>query len=209
MQLELILSFLGASILLSLMPGPDNIFVLTESLTRGQKNGILIAIGLSLGVLIHTLGAVTGLSLIIQQSTTVFSFIKYLGAGYLLYMSYKAFKEKPEGVELSSEISRTTEGSIALIKKGFFMNVLNPKVTLFFIAFLPQFINKNEPNVTFQMIVLGFIFMLQALVIFAAIAYYSGKLSRYLNNLHFWKLTKWSKVTILFGLALVLAFEKN
>ncbi len=209
MHLESILSFLGASILLSLMPGPDNIFVLTESLTRGQKNGILIAIGLSLGVFIHTLGAATGLSLIIQQSATVFSFIKYLGAGYLLYMSYKALKEKPEGVELSSELTRTTEGSIALIKKGFFMNVLNPKVTLFFIAFLPQFINKNEPNVTFQMIILGFIFMIQALVIFVVIAYFSGKLSGYLNNLRFWKITKWSKVTILSGLALVLALEKN
>ena len=88
MQIELILSFLLASVLLTFMPGPDNIFVLTESITKGQKNGIAISIGLCSGVLIHTLAAATGLSIVIQKSALAFSIIKYLGAAYLFYLAY-------------------------------------------------------------------------------------------------------------------------
>lgn len=209
MQIELLLSFLTASVLLTLMPGPDNIFVLTESLTSGQRNGILTATGLSLGVLVHTLAAATGLSLIIQQSVTIFTIIKYLGATYLLYLSYQAFREKPEGIELSTEINATKASAFSLIRKGLFMNVLNPKVTLFFIAFLPQFVNKEAGKVTLQMITLGCVFMLQALILFTSIAYFSGKLSKYLNNIHFWKITKWSKVVILCTLAVLLTIEQH
>jgi len=79
LEIGLVLSFIGASILLSLMPGPDNIFVLTESLTKRQRNGIAISVGLSIGVLIHTIAAATGLSIIIQKSAVAFSVIKYFG----------------------------------------------------------------------------------------------------------------------------------
>jgi len=94
MELGLILSFLGASIILSLMPGPDNIFVLTESLTKGHRNGIAISLGLGFGVLVHTIAAATGLSIIIQKSAIAFCIIKYLGALYLFYLAYQAYKEK-------------------------------------------------------------------------------------------------------------------
>lgn len=209
MELHLALSFLGASILLSLMPGPDNIFVLTESLTKGHKNGIAISIGLSLGVLIHTLATATGLSLIIQKSALAFSVVKYLGALYLFYLAYKATKDNQSDVKIELNQTPQNNSISALIKKGLFMNVLNPKVALFFIAFLPQFVSKTGYNITLQMIFLGIIFMLQAFVIFSLIAILSARLTPYLHNQRFWKITKWSRVGVLGSLGLVLMLSKK
>ncbi len=204
MELQLILSFLGASILLSLMPGPDNIFVLTESLTKGQRNGIAISTGLSFGVLIHTLAAATGLSIIIQQSAFVFSLIKYMGAAYLFFLAYQSFKEKKPLIHIEVENSNQHVQVVSLIRKGFLMNILNPKVSLFFIAFLPQFISSKGFNITIQMIVLGIIFMLQSWLIFSLIAISSGKLNKHVKNPRFWKITKWGKISVLSILALAL-----
>ena len=210
MELGLILSFIGASVILSFMPGPDNIFVLTESLTKGQRNGIAISIGLCLGVLVHTIAAATGLSIIIQKSAIAFSFIKYFGAAYLLYLAFKAIKEKKPFINLSSStINKQKERLLPLIRKGFLMNVLNPKVSLFFIAFLPQFITANGINITFQMIILGLIFMVQALLVFGAISILSSKLTKYVNSPKFWKITKWSKVSVLAILGLTLAMSRK
>lgn len=207
MQIELILSFLLASILLTFMPGPDNIFVLTESITKGQKNGIAISIGLCTGVLIHTLAAATGLSIVIQQSTLAFSIIKYLGAAYLFYLAFMATKEKPMEVNLGTTSKEKNFKLFPLIRKGFLMNVLNPKVSLFFIAFLPQFISKDGINITVQMIILGLIFMVQALVIFSLISILASRLTGYVNSPKFWKITKWSKVGVLSILGLTLALS--
>ncbi|WP_338792030.1 LysE family translocator [Bernardetia sp. MNP-M8] len=209
MELGVILSFIGASIILTLMPGPDNLFVLTESLTKGQKDGIAISLGLSLGVLIHTLAAATGLSIIIQKSALAFSIIKYLGAAYLFYLAFKAFKEKKTDLDLKSTSHIEKTKIFPLVKKGFLMNVLNPKVSLFFIAFLPQFISPNGYNITLQMIILGLIFMSQAFLIFGTIAILASKLTKYLNNPKFWKITKWSKISVLSILGLVLVFSRK
>ncbi len=209
MELQLALSFLGASILLSLMPGPDNIFVLTESLIKGKKNGISISIGLSLGVLVHTTAAATGLSIIIQKSALVFSTIKYLGAIYLFYLAYLALKEKKHTIAFGIDKLKENSNVIKLIRKGFLMNVLNPKVSLFFIAFLPQFVSYDGYNVTIQLVILGFIFMLQALMIFSIIAVTSSKLNKYINKPRFWKITKWCKTTVLLILGLFLMLSKK
>lgn len=209
MELGLILSFLGTSIILSLMPGPDNIFVLTESLTKGQRNGIAISLGLGLGVLVHTIAAATGLSIIIQKSAMAFSIIKYLGALYLFYLAYQAFKEKKTALNFKPDDNGEKKGISFLIRKGFFMNVLNPKVSLFFIAFLPQFISAKGLNVSLQMIILGLLFMLQAIVIFSGISILSGKLTKYVNNPSFWRITKWSKISVLSILGLTLMLSKK
>lgn len=209
MSTGLILSFLLASILLTIMPGPDNIFVLTESLTQGRKNGIRISLGLSLGVLVHTIAAATGLSIIIQQSAIAFSVIKYLGALYLFYMAFKAVKEKKEEINTNEIKESKTQSSLFLLRKGFLMNVLNPKVALFFIAFLPQFISTNGFSITYQMLILGLIFAIQAFIIFSAISYLAGSLTKYVNNNKFWNITKWSKVTVLSALGLALIFSKK
>jgi len=194
--------------MLTLMPGPDNIFVLTESLTKGRRNGLAISTGLSLGVLVHTIAAATGLSLIIQSSALAFSIIKYAGALYLLYLAYKAFREKQPVSDFEAG-SAPPSRFLVLVRKGFLMNILNPKVSLFFIAFLPQFISPNGMDITFQMIILGVIFMVQAWIIFSAIALLSGKLTRYVNSPRFWNITRWGKVTVLSLLALTLAISKK
>ncbi|MGQ1787047.1 LysE family translocator [Saccharicrinis sp. GN24d3] len=208
MESGAILSFLGAAILLTLMPGPDNIFVLTESLTKGQRNGIAISIGLCCGIMIHTIAAATGVSIIIQRSAMAFSIVKYLGAAYLFYLAYQAFKEKRKRIEIEPAIKNEAEKSfLKLVRTGLLMNVLNPKVALFFMALLPQFVSQQGIPVAWQMIVLGAVFMVQALVIFGLISVLSGRLSGYLNSRKFWKITKYSKVGVLslLGLGLVLA----
>jgi len=208
-ELGFILSFLGASIILYLMPGPDNIFVLTESITKGYRHGIAISLGLSLGVLIHTTAAATGLSIIIQKSAIAFSIVKYFGAAYLFYLAYQAIKEKKPILNFDLATKEKSIHYPQLIKKGFLMNVLNPKVSLFFIAFLPQFITVGGINVTAQMLILGLIFMLQAIVVFSFISILSGKLTKYVNNPKFWKITKWSKISVLSILGLTLALSKK
>lgn len=206
METELLLSFLLASILLTLMPGPDNIFVLTESLTKGRRNGIAVSMGLCSGVFIHVFVASTGLSLIIQQSAFIFSLLKYLGAIYLLYLAFTEISERRPMISYDSA-SIVKEKKIGqLMRKGFFMSVLNPKVSLFFIAFLPQFISKSGFNISLQMLILGLLFILQALIIFIAISFLSSKFTAYLSSNRFWKLTKWSKVSVLSLLALSIAF---
>ena len=209
MELELVISFIGASIILSLIPGPDNIFVLTESLTKGQKNGVAISIGLSLGVLVHTLAAATGLSIIIQKSAFVFSIIKYLGAGYLFYLAFMTLREKKTDFKLQSNTVPEEVKIKSLIKKGFLMNVLNPKVSLFFIAFLPQFISANGYDITLQMTILGILFMIQAFLIFLLVSFLSSKLTRYVSNPKFWLITKWSKVCVLSLLGIALLLSKK
>ncbi len=206
MSLELLLSFLSASVIITIMPGPDNIFVLTESLTNGKKAGVTISFGLASGVLVHTFAAATGISIIIQKSATAFSVIKYLGACYLFYLAIMALKNNKFSIDLKSNKSIKDISFLQLVRKGFFMNVLNPKVALFFLAFLPQFIDLNGIKVEYQILILGLVFMMQTIIIFCFISILTGRLSVFLNRPKFWKITKWSKAIVLsvLGLALIL-----
>jgi len=203
MNIELLISFLLTSIALSLMPGPDNVFVLTESITKGKRNGIIISVGLASGIIIHTIVIATGLSVLVQQSPYIFNGIKIFGAIYLLYLAYLTYKEKTTTVDISNQENGLDikEKWFPLYKKGFIMNVLNPKVTLFFIAFLPQFVSKEGLPFSIQIIILGIMFMLQAFVVFSLIAIVSEKLRQFLNSSIFWKKVKWVKMTILILLA--------
>ncbi len=203
MELELLISFLTASVLLALMPGPDNIFVLIQSLTKGQRNGIAIAFGLSCGVLVHTTLATTGLSLVIKNSDMAYTIIKYLGAFYLFYLAFQSRNDKPISMDLKDGDNKE-DSLFLLIRKGFFMNVLNPKVTLFFIAFLPQFVSANGFDITIQMLILGLIFMIVSFVVFSFIAILAGRLTSYLNSPKFWDISKYTKIIVLSILGLML-----
>jgi len=209
MSIELLLSFLSASAILTIMPGPDNIFVLTESLTNGKKTGIAISFGLASGVLVHTLAAATGLSIIIQKSAIAFSVIKYLGAGYLFYLAIMAWKDKKLAINLKQDQPIREKSFFQLIRQVFFMNVLNPKVALFFLAFLPQFVSANGIKIEYQMIILGLIFIGQTIIIFCTIAVLTGKLAELINSPRFWKITKWSKVSVLSILGFALIFSEK
>lgn len=209
MDFLLIFAFIGASILLTLMPGPDILYVLTESLTRGRKTGISIGTGLSLGVFVHTILAASGISLLLSQSSLAFDIVKYAGALYLFYLAYQAYHEKPVTVELSSIQEKPAPLQWSLIRKGFLMNVLNPKVSIFFIAFLPQFVSTEGWAPMYQMIVLGLIFMLQAWIIFSLVASTGGLFASWLNQPRFWSIAKWSKIVVLLILGITLLFSAN
>ncbi|WP_048156394.1 LysE family translocator [Methanosarcina sp. Kolksee] len=163
--------FIAASAALTLLPGPDILFVITQSISQGKKAGIATASGLCTGVLAHTTAAALGVSALVYKSALAFEIVKYAGAAYLLYLAWHALKESEELI--SSAPVRETN-TFTLYKRGIFMNVLNPKVALFFLAFLPQFVNIDSGNVPMQMIFLGVIFMVQAWLIFSAVSVFAG-----------------------------------
>lgn len=171
-----LLYFLGASMALTIAPGPDNIFVLTQGITRGRKAAIVTALGMCSGVSVHTLAAACGISALFHTSALAFNLVKFAGAAYLLFLAWKSLKSSsPIGLALPREGSA---GS--LFRRGFIMNVLNPKVAMFFLAFLPQFVMPAGGNVIIQMLLLGLVFMVQAIAIFCLIGYFSGTIGNYI-----------------------------
>ncbi len=172
-----LLYFLGASVALTVAPGPDNLFVLTQGISRGRKAAVVTAWGMCSGITVHTLAAALGISAVFYSSALAFQIVKYAGAAYLLYLAFRGLREHRATLETKI---RDPQPGIAYYSRGFIMNVLNPKVALFFLAFLPQFTIPDAGNVALQMIVLGVVFMLQAVIIFTAIALFSGSLGNYL-----------------------------
>ncbi|HEB62526.1 MAG TPA: LysE family translocator [Bacteroidetes bacterium] len=197
MNSEMIIAFIGSSILLTLMPGPDNTYVLLESVTGGVRRGIAFASGLVTGIIFHTILVATGVAYLISHSDIAYNSIKYFGAAYLLYLAYLAYREtKPD----LSEADKKTKYS-KLYLKGLVMNISNPKVLLFFIAYLPQFITKDGMEIKYQIFILGVIFLVQAYIIMSSIAILSGKLKAFIKNENFWKYVKYIKIVVLFALA--------
>jgi threonine/homoserine/homoserine lactone efflux protein len=172
-----LLYFLCASAALTVAPGPDNIFVMTQGITRGRRPAIVTALGMCSGISVHTTAAAFGISAVFYSSVLAFNTVKYAGAAYLLYLAFKTLKDQS-----AIRLSATSEvPDAALFKRGFIMNVLNPKVAIFFLAFLPQFVTPNTPHFALQMLLLGLIFMVQAAVIFCLIGYFAGGIGRFLQ----------------------------
>ncbi len=205
LDFETIIFFITISTLLALTPGPDNIFVLTQSMTKGARSGIFVTLGLCSGLLFHTSAVALGIATIFQTSIIAFTILKFIGACYLLYLAYISFISHVKNkIQPNNESLNLTK----LYKRGVIMNITNPKVSIFFLAFLPQFINKSTDNVTLQIFALGAIFMFCALIVFSSIALLAGKLGNFFtrsknieNILH--KVTG----TIFLGLAIKLAMS--
>lgn len=179
MDLANYLSFLGAAILLTLAPGPDNMYILTKSLSAGPRQGVTLAMGLATGPLWHTLLVMAGVAAFIQSSLAAFMVLKYCGAAYLLYLSYGAFRSKGASIKAGDVVDKSE--SFALykrgFKRGFLMNASNPKVLLFFLAILPQFVQPNgflSPSL--QIGLLGLTFSIQAAILFSIAAICAGQL---------------------------------
>ncbi len=170
--------FLTASILLTLAPGPDILYLLTKSLADGAKSGITLACGLVSGIVFHTTLVMVGVATLIKSSATAMLLLKIFGAAYLLFLAFGAFKSARAGKKISLSKSGAKSSSAALYKRGVLMNVLNPKVLLFFLAFLPQFVNLSEGNASLQILFLGIVFATQALIIFSIIAFFAGRVRK-------------------------------
>lgn len=202
MDVGLLIGFVFSTLALAFMPGPDNIYVLTESVSKGWRQGIGITSGLISGVIVHTSLVATGLSILVFDHPILYDILKYAGATYLIYMAYEAVRERPMTI---SDLETGTHAPFwKLFKKGFIMNVLNPKVTLFFIVLLPQFVSGDGWSPWLQMMILGVIFMVVSFPVFAAIALLAGRLTLLVKSNRFWVVTKWIKVGVLLALAVLM-----
>tara|TARA_B110001469_G_scaffold126349_1_gene143778 strand:+ start:522 stop:1136 length:615 start_codon:yes stop_codon:yes gene_type:complete len=179
-MIETLLSFIFATAILAISPGPDNIFVLTQSIVNGKKYGLATVFGLMTGCLIHTTLVAFGVSALLKQYDNLFFLIKVFGATYLLYLAYQVYRSDAK-ITFSTEnvIQKTT---LELFKKGFLMNVLNPKVTIFFLAFFPQFLFSEDLSKVLQFYILGMLFILVSFLVFGAIAVLGGQISEYISK---------------------------
>jgi threonine/homoserine/homoserine lactone efflux protein len=177
--LEELAIFALASIALAFAPGPDNIFVLMQSALYGSSRGILVTLGLCTGLLVHTAAVALGVAALLEASPTAFNILKIVGASYLLYLAYKVFRA---GSANFDEKTQQLPSSFQLYRRGVILNVTNPKVAIFFLAFLPQFANPEYGSMITQMLILGAVFMLVTLCVFGGIALAAGKVGAWLRN---------------------------
>jgi threonine/homoserine/homoserine lactone efflux protein len=198
---EIIYTFVFASAALAIAPGPDNIYVLMQSVVNGKKYGLATTTGLVSGCLVHTTLLAFGVSAIIKDSDEIYFVIKLFGALYLFYLAYKVFKSDSHLQLSNGEVPK--KGLMQLFKQGFIMNVLNPKVTIFFLAFFPGFLFSDSLSHIIQFYVLGILFMLVALIVFSLIAILSGSISNYIKGHAKLGLSlKWLQIVVFIGIGL-------
>jgi threonine/homoserine/homoserine lactone efflux protein len=197
-----------ATLALACSPGPDNIFVLTQSIVHGRKFGLATVFGLITGCIIHTTLLAFGVSAIIKNSESLFFVIKLFGAIYLLYLAYKVFKSDAS-IPLSEEPIEK-KSTRQLFQQGFVMNVLNPKVSIFFLAFFPGFLFSDTLNTVQQFYILGFLFMFVSLIVFSLIAILAARISESIKehkriNLYL----KWIQIIVFIAIALFILIDNK
>jgi threonine/homoserine/homoserine lactone efflux protein len=202
-----LLGFSAASLLLLLIPGPGFMYLLARSVSQGRRAGLVSALGLSTGTLVHILSATLGLSAILLTSATAFSFVKAIGAAYLVFLGIQTIRSgqplgKPDDVQLAP-ISR-------LFIDGVFVSVFNPKIALFFIAFLPQFIDPNLGKLPLQFLTLGLLFVVLATLVDGAFAYIAGTLHhKLLRKIERSPLPRYASGAVYIGLGIGTAFAEQ
>jgi len=198
--------YLAACVVLTVAPGPDNILVVSLGLSRGRRPAVLAAWGMVSGVLVHTVAAALGISAVLAASEVAFKVVQYAGAAYLAYLAWRIIRER--GGTAVGSADQAPVGAWALFRRGFLMNVLNPKVALFFLAFLPQFVRREiTMPVWLQMVILGLLFMAQAFVIFTTFGLFAGLLGDLIARRP-WiqRVFDWITAGVFAALALTLAF---
>ncbi len=199
-MIETLISFSIATIALAIAPGPDNIYVLTQSLVNGTKSGIATTAGLISGCIVHTTLLAFGISALITASENIFYGIKVLGACYLLYLAYKVYTAD-ETITLSENAPK--KSYLELYKTGFIMNLVNPKVMIFFLAFFPGFLWNDEGNTVSQFYILGITFMIISFLVFSGIALLAGRISEFLmKRKGVGSFLKWLQIVVFIGIAI-------
>ena len=206
-----LLLFATASVLLILAPGPDVLFLISQGVTRGPKAGFETALGLAAGNLVHTCAAALGISVIFRASPVAFTALKLAGVVYLLFLAWKVLRERSATREIASGAGAPAPArrSGATFWRGFLMCVLNPKVALFFLAFLPQFASPAAGPIWAQMLILGAIFIALVVLVFGLIGIFAGKVGvRLAGSGGDWKgrSAKWVVASVYAALAARLAF---
>ena len=198
--------FVTASLAVIVAPGPDNIYVLTRGVAQGREVALASAWGMCSGLLFHTTLAALGLSAILAQSAMAFSVVKYAGAAYLIYLGVRTFVSQEEFAPSTEEAPTARHRGYFL--RGLTMNLLNPKVAVFFLAFLPQFASPTSDGAVLRLLALGLIFAILSVVVFSAIALFSGILGdRLSKNPRYASLLQRLPGCVLVGLGVRLAFS--
>lgn len=173
-----LVAFLGVAVLLALTPGPDNLFVLVQSIQRGWRVGMCVVVGLCLGIVVHTTAVALGLAALFAASSTVFTILKWCGAAYLAWLAWGALRAPVSSSDTPQAASTAQplpwQEALRMVGRGVVMNITNPKVLIFFLAFLPQFADPARGSVALQIVCFGLLFVLATLLVFGAIACCSG-----------------------------------
>lgn len=172
--------FLLTAVLLTATPGPDNLMVLSMGISGGRRSGIAFGLGCAVGCLSHTVLAVVGISAILAASPTAFMLLKWAGGAYLLWLGIQALRHAGTGPVPSDSAHRKSLRSLFL--QGLIANAINPKVVLFFLSFLPQFVVESQGQVEWQLGWLGLLFSLQAAILFGLLGYFSGAIGLWLSR---------------------------
>lgn len=180
LTLQQFLGFLVAAMLITISPGPDNLMVLGVGMSKGRKQGMAFGLGCALGCLSHTFLAVIGVSAVIAASPAAFTLLKVCGGFYLIWLGFNALRSK--GGAHVNAVKTADESLARLFLKGVFANAINPKVVLFFLSFLPQFVVPEHGHINWQTGALGITFTAQAAVLFGLLGFFSGAVGQWLNR---------------------------
>lgn len=177
---EQFIGFLVAALLITASPGPDNLMVLGVGVSKGRRHGMAFGLGCALGCLSHTVLAVAGVSALVAASPLAFTTLKFVGGAYLVWLGVNALRS--QGGATPSESGAVGSSLTSLFFRGVLANAINPKVVLFFLSFLPQFVVAGEGSVGAQMAMLGIVFTVQAALLFSLLGYFAGSIGQWLNR---------------------------
>lgn len=206
-SLETTLSFFGLSLLLSLTPGPGNVFVLLHSAIYGRSAGMFLVLGLCSGLVLCSSAVALGLAALFVTSAVAFTILKWFGAGYLVYLSWQAFRA-PVGTRSCSPAAAPRP--MRMYMRGIVMTFTNPKIVFFFLAFLPQFASPNEGNMAAQLLWLGLVFTVATLAVFGLIVYFSSWVGAALQrSMRAQRTLNWLAGSIFLGFAVRLVYTQR
>ncbi|HEY6837463.1 MAG TPA: LysE family translocator [Geobacteraceae bacterium] len=204
---DMLILFFTTSLVLAVAPGPDNLFVMTQAAQRGRSAGLFVTLGLCTGLIVHTSAVAFGLAAVFKASALAFTLLKVGGAAYLLFLAWQAFRASGEEGDTAEAVA-LERGK--LYRRGIIMNVTNPKVSIFFLAFLPQFADPGKGRLTLQFLILGAIFIVATILVFGALSILAGALGDRLRRSALTrKIINRAAGTVFAGLAVKLAMARN
>jgi threonine/homoserine/homoserine lactone efflux protein len=209
LTLAQLFGFLLAALLITFAPGPDNLSVLSLGMSRGRRAGIGFGLGCALGCFTHTLWASLGITAVIAASDTAFTVLKLAGAAYLCWLGWQALKSPGAKLQADASVVDATP-FVAYLRCGFIANAINPKVALFFLAFLPQFVTTGSAHVAAQSAVLGVLFAVQTILVFGLLGWFAGSVGGWLQRrANFGRRLDQATGVLFIGLGLRLAAESR
>ena len=195
--------FMTATLALNLAPGPDMLYVSTRSLTQGRRAGVISALGIAAGSVVHTVAIASGLAALLRALPLAYDIVRLAGAAYLIWLGVQALRGRA-GPTARQPLDRASEW--AIFRQGAVTNILNPKVALFFLAFLPQFVDPAQGSVALQIVVLGCLFNMSGTIVNIGVAYLAASAGRWLGARgHVERIFRWLTASVFIGLGLRLA----